>query len=136
MLLLLPASAASTPDSAEQLQFGVQAAKKGLWREARFRWERALKLSPSNPRILNNLAVAHETAGDFEKARTFYQQALRLEPDNRDIKQNYELFTSFFKEYLARSERGEAGEEGSGGPAGGNPQTRPEEKQGDAPPPT
>lgn len=136
MLLLLPGSAVSTPDSTEQLQFGVQAAKRGLWREARFRWERALKLSPSNPRILSNLAVAHETAGDFEKAQTLYQQALRLEPDNRDIKQNYELFTSFYKEYLSRSERGEVGEEGSGGPAGGNPQTQPEEKQGDAPPST
>lgn len=86
----------------EQMDFGVKAAKKGLWHEARFRWEKALKLHPQNPRLLNNLAVACETEGDFEKAADFYREAMRIDPGNRDIKQNYELFSSYYKQVQSR----------------------------------
>src|SRR5262249_54969275 len=86
LLLLSGATAVAGENAKEQMEFGVQAAKRGLWREALFRWEKALKLDPKNPRLLNNLAVAYETAGDLEKADAMYQQALRLEPGNRDIK--------------------------------------------------
>jgi tetratricopeptide (TPR) repeat protein len=97
---------------AEQMDFGVRAAKKGLWREAQFRWERALKLAPENPRILNNLAVACETAGNFEKAAEYYKEALRLAPENRDIRQNHDLFAGYYKEILAHKEM-EAGRDRS-----------------------
>ena len=78
--------------------------EKGLWREALFRWERASKLLPDNARILNNLAVAYETAGEFEKAQAMYTEALRLAPDNRDIRQNHTLFEAYYKDLLARKE--------------------------------
>jgi len=89
----------------EQMQFGVKAAKDGLWREALFRWEKALKLDPTNVRLLNNLAVAYETAGNFQKAEALYQQALRGDPGNRDIKQNYDLFMSYYKQIQSRQEK-------------------------------
>jgi len=87
------------------MQFGVKAAKSGLWREALFRWEKALKLDPDNARIINNLAVAYETAGNFQKAQSLYQQALRADPGNRDIKQNYDLFMSYYKQIQSRQEK-------------------------------
>ena|SRR5258705_2489057 len=90
-------------DSAAQLDFGVQAARKGLWREALFRWERARKAAPEDARVLNNLAVAYETTGDFGKADELYRAALRLDPGNRDIRQNYDLFSGFHKELQSRS---------------------------------
>jgi tetratricopeptide (TPR) repeat protein len=89
----------------EQMQFGVKAAKDGLWREALFRWEKALKLDPTNARLLNNLAVAYEIAGNFQKAEALYQQALRSDPGNRDIKQNFDLFMSYYKQVQSRQEK-------------------------------
>jgi len=90
-------------DSAAQLDFGVQAARKGLWREALFRWERARKAAPEDARVLNNLAVAYETTGDFGKADELYRAALRRDPGNRDIRQNYDLFSGFYKELQSRA---------------------------------
>lgn len=89
-------------DSRDQMEFGVEAAKKGLWREAEFRWEKARKLSPNNAHILNNLAVAQETQGNFEEADRLYQEALRLLPGNEDIKENYRHFTGFYDQYRSR----------------------------------
>ena len=40
----------------------------------------------------NNLAVAYEHEGEFDKARTAYEKAIELEPENALVKQNYELF--------------------------------------------
>jgi tetratricopeptide (TPR) repeat protein len=115
----------------EQMDFGVRAAKKGLWREALFRWEKASKLLPDNARVLNNLAVAYETAGEFVKAEEMYKEALRLAPDNRDIRQNYDLFTTYYKELLARKEREESQ---APPPSPPEPGPKPEEKPPDAPP--
>ena len=39
----------------------------------------------------NNLAVAYEHEGEFEKARKAYERALELEPENQMVRQNYEL---------------------------------------------
>jgi len=103
-------------DSAAQLDFGVQAARKGLWREALFRWERARKAAPEDSRVLNNLAVAYETTGDFGKADELYRAALRLDPGNRDIRQNYDLFSGFYKELQTRSDSA-SGEKPSDAPS-------------------
>jgi len=133
LLALLPSPPPFARDKgSDQMEFGVQAAKKGLWREALFRWEKALKLSPGNPRILNNLAVAHETGGNFQKAEELYKEALRQSPGDRDIKQNYELFSAYYKELLAREAAMEEG--GEEPPAAPAPETQPEERPADAPP--
>ncbi len=58
-------------------------AQKGLWREAIYRWERATRSIPTYAAAYNNLAIAYEHEGEFEKARKAYEKALELEPKNR-----------------------------------------------------
>ena len=71
------------PDRAEtQLAFGSAVAKKGLWREAAFRYEQAIAKEPENAHAHNNLAVALEANGDFARALTEYKRALELDPNN------------------------------------------------------
>ena len=132
LLALFPLPARSAGNEAfEQMEFGVRAAKKGLWREALFRWEKALKLLPENPRLLNNLAVAYETSGNHAKAEELYAAALRQAPDNRDIRQNYELFTAYSKELAARKDREESREPPPSAP---EPGQEPGERPPDATP--
>jgi Flp pilus assembly protein TadD len=88
-LLLLALASGSASD---ELHFGVDVARKGLWQEARFRFEKAVALDPENASALNNLAIALEQQGDFERAREAYERALKLKPGNLYIQQNYDLF--------------------------------------------
>ena len=97
VLFLLGASAAplaadARADAKKQVEFGIAVAQKGLWREAIYRWERAVQIDPKYAEALNNLAIAYEHEGDLDKARIAYEKALGLQPDNSQIKQNYELF--------------------------------------------
>src|SRR5512132_4041164 len=87
-----PADADRRGDAKEQVEFGIQVAQRGLWREAIYRWERATQIDPSYAAAYNNLAVAYEHEGELAKARSAYEKALELEPGNALIKQNYELF--------------------------------------------
>jgi Tfp pilus assembly protein PilF len=87
-----PARADAREDAKKQVEFGISVAQRGLWREAIYRWERAAQLDPTYAAAHNNLAVAYEHEGDFDKARGAYEKAIELEPDNALIKQNYELF--------------------------------------------
>lgn len=93
LLALVPTTShAGSGDSQEQLRFGVDVARKGLWQEARFRFERAALLDPTNAAAFNDLAVALEQQGDFAKAREAYDKALALKPNDTYIQQNYDLF--------------------------------------------
>lgn len=78
--------------ASDELRFGVEVARKGLWLEARFRFERAVLLDPENVSALNNLAIALEQQGEFDKAREAYERALKLKPGSLYIQQNYDLF--------------------------------------------
>lgn len=91
-VLLASSGALPQPTADQELRFGIDAAQKGLWNEARFRFERAVALDPDNAKALNDLAVAYEHQGDFEKARKSYEKALELKPGNAFIQQNYDLF--------------------------------------------
>lgn len=84
-----------------QVKFGIDVAQKGLWKEALYRWEKAIELDPAYAAAYNNLAVAYEHEGMFEKARKAYDKALELDPKNSSIRQNYE----FFKEINDRASR-------------------------------
>jgi Tfp pilus assembly protein PilF len=88
----VPALAEQRGAAKEQVEFGVQVAQRGLWREAIYRWERATQLDPSYAAAFNNLAVAYEQDGQLDKARAAYEKALALEPNNQLIKQNFDLF--------------------------------------------
>jgi Flp pilus assembly protein TadD len=87
-----PVAGATGRSSAEQVRFGIEAARRGLWQEARFRFDRALKLDEKNAAALNNLAVACEQLGDFVRAREAYEAARKLRPKNHGILQNYDLY--------------------------------------------
>lgn len=81
----------------EEMRFGAEAAQRGLWREAAFRWEKVLKNDPDNPRLRNNLAVAYESLGQFDLARQEYEAARRLDPDSKEIRGNLESFRELCK---------------------------------------
>lgn len=78
--------------SEDEIEFGIEVARRGLWNEARFRFEKAVAIAPENARALNNLAVALEQQGTFDKAREAYEKALKIDPGNVYIQQNYDLF--------------------------------------------
>ena len=94
-LLLFPltASADSNEKTAKkEVAFGIDVARRGLWEEARFRFEQATALNPDSASAFNNLGVTLEQQGEFDKARSAYERALQLEPRNLSIQQNYDLF--------------------------------------------
>jgi len=92
---VLVASAAAAEDRSaakEQVDFGIKVAQNGLWREALYRWERAVQLDPTYAEAWNNLAIAYEHSGRFDDARKAYETAIKLDPKNMLIRQNYDLF--------------------------------------------
>ncbi|MGE0040734.1 MAG: tetratricopeptide repeat protein [Vicinamibacterales bacterium] len=91
-VLATPAWADQRSDAKKQVEFGIQVAQRGLWREAIYRWERATQLDPTYAQAFNDLAIAYEHEGELDKARAAYEKALELEPDNLLIQQNYDLF--------------------------------------------
>jgi Tfp pilus assembly protein PilF len=87
-----PVYADARGDAKSEVAFGIDVAQRGLWREAIFRWERAVEIDPTYAAAFNNLAVAYEHEGQLDKARQAYERALDIEPNNLQIRQNYELF--------------------------------------------
>ena len=79
----------------QQENFGVEMARMNLWREAMFRFQRAIEINPGDAMAHNNLAVAYEANGDFEKARREYLEALKLDKSNQYIQKNYSRFVEF-----------------------------------------
>lgn len=98
LLLLLFSSITAFPLSAadesstKEVRFGISVAQKGMWREALFRFQRAVQIDPENASAQNNLAVALEQMGEFDRAREHYEKALDLKPKDLYIQQNYDLF--------------------------------------------
>ena len=91
-LVAAPARADDRSAAKSQVEFGIKVAQSGLWKEARYRWEKAVELDPTYAQAWNNLAIAYEHEGKFEEARKAYEKALELDPKNLLIRQNYDLF--------------------------------------------
>jgi Flp pilus assembly protein TadD len=91
-LLASPAWADARTDAQAQVAFGINVAQRGLWREAIYRWEKAVELDPTYAAAFNDLAIGYEHEGQLEKARQAYEKAVKLDPNNNEIRQNYELF--------------------------------------------
>jgi type IV pilus assembly protein PilF len=87
-----PSFADARGEAKSQVEFGINVAQRGLWREAIYRWEKATALDPTYAAAYNDLAIAYEHEGQLEKARKAYEKALEIEPNNSQIRQNYELF--------------------------------------------
>ena len=87
-----PSFADAKSEAKSQVEFGINVAQKGLWREAIYRWEKATQLDPTYVAAYNDLAIAYEHEGQLDKARKAYEKALELDPNNAQVRQNYELF--------------------------------------------
>ena len=104
MAFAIPAFADARSEARAQVDFGISVAQRGLWREAIYRWERAVEIDPTYAAAFNDLAVAYEHEGQLEKARQAYEKALAIEPNNLQIKQNYELFKEINERTAAAKE--------------------------------
>ncbi len=93
-LFLFLSGCASMMKTNSQMQFGIQAAQKELWNEAIFRWEKVIEINPESGAAYNNLAVAYEKKGAWDKAEKAYEVALKFAPKNKYIQSNYEKFKS------------------------------------------
>jgi Flp pilus assembly protein TadD len=92
LTMLLANGPLPTASSDDEIAFGIEVARKGLWNEARFRFERAVEKNPDDPEALNNLGVALEQQGEFARAKDAFEKALKLAPSSLYIQQNYDLF--------------------------------------------
>src|SRR5229473_7809499 len=84
----MPAYADARRDAKSQVEFGINVAQRGLWREAIYRWEKAVELDPSYAAAFNDLAIAYEHEGQLDKARKAYEKATELDPNSAEIRQN------------------------------------------------
>jgi Flp pilus assembly protein TadD len=92
LLAAAPALADARSSAREEVAFGINVAQRGLWREAVYRWEKAVEIDPTYAAAYNDLAVGYEHEGQLDRARRAYEKALELDPNNQQIKQNYDLF--------------------------------------------
>ena len=99
-----PAASQSEDLARKQVEFGVEVARIGLWKEAVYRWQRAVELDPSNASARNNLGVAYEQAGQFDLADEQYRRALDLDSNNVYIRQNFELFREAYEKRKRKDE--------------------------------
>lgn len=118
MLAMLVAGAAvagnpAAKEAAADMEWGYKTARRGYWQEALARFEHANELTPDQPRILNNIAVAQEANGMYEQALLTYQEGLAIAPNNDALRRNYMRFQEFYSSYIAPPE--ESGEPGTGG---------------------
>ncbi|MEX2273674.1 MAG: tetratricopeptide repeat protein [Vicinamibacterales bacterium] len=88
-----------------QVEFGIRVAQKKLWREAAYRFEKAVEVDPTYAAAWNNLAIAYEEQGKFPEADKAYTKAVQLDPGNVLIRQNYDLFKEFYDRINARKRR-------------------------------
>ena len=111
VMLLLMGSCGSSNDlsrATTQEDFGVRMASMNLWREALFRFKRAVELDPNDAEAHSNLAVAYEANGDFDSAAKEYREAMRLDRTNQYIQKNYSRFVEFTQRNRKRQQRREA----------------------------
>jgi len=96
-----------TKNEAEaDMEWGYKAARRGYWQEALMRFEHANELTPNQPRILNNIAVAQEANGLYEQALLTYQTGLAIAPNNDALRRNYMRFQEFYTTYIAKPDAG------------------------------
>jgi Flp pilus assembly protein TadD len=100
-----PALADRRSDAKEQVEFGILVAQRGLWKEATYRWEKAVELDPTYSAAWNNLGVGYEQLGRFDDARKAYEKAGDLDRGNTYIRSNYDLFREIYDRQNRRRDR-------------------------------
>ena len=63
LAVLLAKDAVPAASRDQEIAFGIEVARKGLWNEARFRFERAVALDPESAEALNDLGGRPRAAG-------------------------------------------------------------------------
>ena len=92
-----PLSADRRSEAKAQVDFGIELAQKQLWKEAEFRWEKAVELDPTYASAWNNLGIAYEQQGKFDDAKKAYDKASNLDPKNTFIRQNADMFMEIYE---------------------------------------
>ncbi len=106
VIVSAPAAAlAQRGDAKAHVEFGIKVAQNNLWKEAIYRWERAVQIDPEYAQAWNNLGIGYEQEGRFDDARAAYEKAIQLEPKNQMIQQNYDLFKEINDRTKRRSDR-------------------------------
>ena len=106
LVAFAPSAYADARSSARsQVEFGIKVAQNGLWKEATYRWEKAVEIDPTYAAGWNNLAIGYEHEGKFEEARQAYEKAVNLDPKNLLIRQNYDLFREIYDRQNRRRDR-------------------------------
>lgn len=103
--MAVPLYADKHEDAKAQVAFGIRVAQKGLWKEALFRWQRAVELDPNYAQAWNDLAIGYEQVGNFDEARKAYDRALTINKDDQYIRQNYDAFREIYDRQNRRSGR-------------------------------
>jgi Tfp pilus assembly protein PilF len=88
-----------------QVDFGIELAQKQLWKEAEFRWEKAVELDSTYAAAWNNLGIAYEQQGKFDEAKKAYEKAKGLDPKNTLILQNFDMFMEIYDRQNRRRNR-------------------------------
>ena len=104
-LMSAPALADRRSDAKAQVDFGIRVAQKNLWKEAVFRFEKAIEIDKTYGGAWNNLGIAYEQLGRFDEARKAYEKALELEPNNQFVRNNYDLFREIYDRQNRRRDR-------------------------------
>ncbi len=100
-----PVYADRRTDAKDQVNFGIEVAQRGLWREAAFRWQKAVEIDPTYGAGWNNLGIGFEQLGRFDDARKAYEKAIEVEPNNTYIRNNYDLFREIYDRQNRRRDR-------------------------------
>lgn len=87
------------------VEFGIKVAQNGLWKEAIYRWERAVEIDPEYAQAWNNLGIGYEQDGRFDEALAAYEKALKLDPKNQMIRTNYDQFKEIHERTNRRGNR-------------------------------
>lgn len=90
-------------------RFAVKAEHAELWKEAEYRLREAIKLTPDDARLHNNLAVALEAQAKLEEAHGEYEEAMRLAPGNGVYRRNYNEFMAVHRWEYDKADTAEPG---------------------------
>ncbi len=108
LMLMVSVIGVAAENLKEQIKFGNEAAKQGLWNEARFRWQKVIDADPSNGSAHNNIGVALEREGKIEQAVVEYRLAVKLLPDNSYARKNLQRSEELLKNATGEQKKVEA----------------------------
>ena len=90
----------SKPEKAtSQLAFGTEVARKGLWREASFRFEQAVAASRRTLAPTTTSPLHSRRAANMRARSRNTRSALELDAKDQYIRRNYARFAEFYTSY-------------------------------------